>query len=83
MAIFLEIPEEVISSTKLTPDEMLLELALTLYSSRRLSSGKASEMAKMPLLQFRQIAASRGIPVDLDVADFHEEVETLKNLGLL
>lgn len=83
MTITLEIPEEVVTATKMTTLELLLELALALYASRRLSSGKASKMAQMSLWQFRQHAAARNITANLDVDDLNEEVATLQTLGLL
>ena len=44
---------------------------------------KARELAKMPLWQFRQLLASRRIPVDLTPDDLDEEIATLQQLGRL
>ncbi len=62
-------------------DELRTELAITLYASRRLSIGKARELAQMPLWQFRQLLASRRIPVNLTPDDLDQEISTLQQLG--
>lgn len=83
MALSIEIPDDILTSARMTPAEMRLELAIALYSARRLSVGKARELAEMSLFEFRQILAARKIPVDLDSEDLFEEIETLKELGRL
>ena len=60
MTVMLEIPEDILASARMSPEDALLELALALYASRRLSIGKARELVGMSLWQFRQIAAARG-----------------------
>ncbi len=83
MAIVLELPEDLLSSARMSLDEVRLELAVALYESRRLSIGKARELAQMPLWQFRQLLASRRIPIDLSPEELDQEVATLKRLDRL
>ena len=83
MAVTIEIPTDIVTSSRMTPEELRLELALSLYATRRLSIGKAREFAQMPLWQFRQILAARQIPVDLEIDDLDAEVESLRQLGRL
>ncbi|MEM9776608.1 MAG: UPF0175 family protein [Chloroflexota bacterium] len=83
MALSIEIPDDILTSARMTPAEMRVELAIALYSARRLSVGKARELAEMSLFEFRQILAARKIPVDLDSEDFFEEIDTLNELGRL
>ena len=83
MALSIEIPDDILSSSRMTPDEMRLELALSLYATGRLSVGKARELAQMSLWQFRQILATRQIPINLDEDDLDQEIETLQKLGRL
>lgn len=81
--VFLEVPQDVLDSARLTLPELRVELGLYLYAQGRLSVGKARELAGKSLWEFRQLMASRGIPVHLDVQDVDEEIETLRATGRL
>ena len=43
--------------------------------------GQASQLAALDRLEFQHLLASRQIPVHYDVADFVEDLETLRELG--
>ncbi len=79
----LEVPQDILDSARLTIPELKVEIAVYLYAQGRLSIGKAHELAGMPLWEFRQLLASRRIPVHYDVDDLHEDVATLRKLGRL
>ena len=57
----IEIAEDILDSARLTIEEMKIELALSLYAQKRLSLGKARELAGMSLWEFRQLLAARHI----------------------
>jgi predicted HTH domain antitoxin len=52
-----------------------------LFQQGRLSFGKAREMADMTAWAFQQLLGTRGIPVHYDVADYEQDLLTLKELG--
>ena len=79
----IEIPREVIHATRMTPEELRRELAIHLFQQGKLSFGKAREMAGMTVWAFQQLLGSREIPVHYDVADYEEDLATLKELGRL
>jgi predicted HTH domain antitoxin len=79
--VTLEIPQDILDSAHLTAPEVKLELAVSLYAQGRLSIGKAHELAGMPLLDFRQILASRRIAVHFDLDDLQDDINTLKKMG--
>jgi predicted HTH domain antitoxin len=79
----LEIPQDVLDSARLTVAELKLELAISLYAQGRLSIGKARELARLSLWEFRHLLASRRIAPHYDVADLNEDVETLRAMGRL
>lgn len=85
MIMTLDIPQDVLESARLTAAELKVEIAVYLYTSGRLSIGKAHELADMSLWQFRQLLASRHIPPPphFDEYDLNADVETLKSLGRL
>jgi predicted HTH domain antitoxin len=76
----LAIDQDILDSARLTVDEAKVELAIYLYSQRRLSIGKARELAGMSLWAFRQMLAARQISPHYDEADLLEDVETLRKL---
>jgi predicted HTH domain antitoxin len=73
----IDIPQDILDSARLTPEQVKQELALSLYAQRRLSVGKARELAGMSLWQFRQLLALHAIPVHYDEAELIEDMETL------
>ncbi len=70
MVYSIEIPAEVIHSTRMTPEEMKRELALLLFQQGKLSFGKAREMADMTVWDFQQLLGQRKILVHYDLQDY-------------
>ena len=79
----LEIPQDLLDSARLTIEDLKVEIAVSLYVNRRLSIGKARELAEMSLWQFRQVLAARRIPAHYDETDLDDDVATLRELGRL
>jgi len=77
----LEIPQDVLNSSRLTLDELRIELALSLYQQNRLSIGKARELANISLWQFRQLLASRQIAPHYEPADLEQDIATLREFN--
>ncbi|NLX07330.1 MAG: UPF0175 family protein [Phycisphaerae bacterium] len=65
MGIQINIPDRVAQAIRLPEDrieeELLVELALTLYAHGFLSFGKAREMAGMGKVEFGSLVGKRGI----------------------
>lgn len=61
----LKIPEEIVNALRVPPDdierELYKELALALYQRGMLSSGKASALSGLNLLQFEDLLGQRRI----------------------
>ena len=83
MSNTLEIPQDLLDSARLTIEDLKVEIAVSLYANRRLSIGKARELAEMSLWQFRQVLAARRIPAHYDETDLDDDVATLRELGRL
>ena len=79
----IEIPQDVLDSARLTKDQMRIELAISLYSQRRLSIGKARELAGLSLWEFRQFLGQRRIPAHYDITDMKEDIHVLQEAGRL
>ena len=80
-SISIEIPSEIAHAAKLTPAELRLELAVHLFSTHRLSFGKAREMVGMTVADFQQLLGMRKIAPHYDLAEYQEDLETLSRLG--
>jgi len=81
--VSIEIPREIIRSTRMTPQELKQDLAILLFQQGKLSFGKAREMAGMTAWAFQQLLGSRGIPIHYDVEEYEEDLQTLRELGRL
>jgi predicted HTH domain antitoxin len=79
----LQIPQDILDSSRLTVSELKVELAVYLYTQRRLSIGKARELADMSLWEFRQLLSSRRISPHYGEIDLDEDMATLREIGRL
>ncbi len=82
-SVTFDLPQSILDSARLTVPELKVEIAVLLYQQRRLSIGKARELAGMTLWQFRQLLASRKIGPHYGIEDYQEDMTTLRELGLL
>jgi predicted HTH domain antitoxin len=76
----LVIPDEILQSTHMSETELSQEIAVLLFQKEKLTLGQASQLAELSQWQFQQLLASRHIPVHYDVAEFEEDLKTLKEL---
>ena len=78
MTIHLVIPDSVAQALRLPTSrrqqELMAELALTLYAQGILSLGKARELAGMTWLSFSRLLGERGIPRHYTVEDLEDDV---------
>ncbi len=77
------IPDDILQATRMTEEELRQEIAVLLFQKDKLTLGQASDLARMSRLQFQHLLASRQIPIHYAVADFEEDLKTLRELGRL
>ena len=77
------ISDDILQSARLTEDEFKQEIAVLLFQKEKLTLAQASRFAGMTRLQFQHLLASRNIPVHYDIAEFEEDLKTLKDSGKL
>ncbi|HXB74725.1 MAG TPA: UPF0175 family protein [Candidatus Acidoferrales bacterium] len=77
------IPDEVLAAAHISGPELKRELALTLFQQERLTLGQASRLAEMGQLAFQALLAERQIPIHYGIEEFHEDLQTLRQMGRL
>ncbi len=82
-ATTLPISQDILDSARVTVEDLKAELAVSLYAQRRLSIGKARELAGMSLWEFRQLLAFRRISPHYDENDLEDDLNTLRALERL
>ncbi len=74
------IDDKILQAAHISENELKQEIAILLFQSGKLSLGQSSELAGISQFQFQHLLASRSIPPHYDVADFKEDLDTLKRL---
>lgn len=77
----LVIADEILKASGLSESELLLEIVIMLFEKEKLTLGRASRLVGMDLIQFQRLLASRRIPIHYDVAEFLEDIKSLKEQG--
>ncbi|MEH2193096.1 MAG: UPF0175 family protein [Nostoc sp.] len=77
------IPDDILQSTKMTEDELRLEIAIMLYKQEKISSGKARTWTGLTVIEFQHELAKRGLCINYDVEDLQTDIKTLQSMGLL
>ena len=78
---YLEIPQDVLDSARMTVNQLRIELAVHLYEQGRLSLGKAHELAGLSLWELRQVLGIRRIAPHFEAEDLEQDLETLRHLN--
>jgi predicted HTH domain antitoxin len=77
------IPDDILRATKMSEDELKLEIAIMLYDQGKISSGKVRAWTGLTVIEFQHELAKRGLCINYDVEDFQSDVQTLQSMGLL
>ncbi|MBW4523994.1 MAG: UPF0175 family protein [Phormidium tanganyikae FI6-MK23] len=72
------ISDDILKAAQISELELKREIAILLFQQKKLNLSKAREMAGLPLVEFQQELANRGIVIYDDVTGFQAEVENLK-----
>jgi predicted HTH domain antitoxin len=78
MSITLDIPNNIHEALHVSPAEALarlkLEVAVSLYTQKALSLGKAAELAEMGSLDFNDVLAKRRIPMNYGEKELAQDI---------
>ena len=62
------------------PKAVKLYLAIELYRERKISLGKASEIAGISKEEMMKVLSRKGIPISYDIDDLKEDIKRLECL---
>lgn len=77
------ISTEMLTTTRMTEDEMKQEIAIMLFQKEKFTLAQASKFSGMNRIAFQHLLASRQIPVHYDVEDFEQDLRNLQEMGRL
>ncbi len=74
------IPENIVKQTNMTAAELLLEFAVFLYQSERLTLAQSARLSNQSRISFQQIIAKRRIPIHFNHEDLKQELDTIESV---
>ncbi len=77
----LEITDDILHAAHLSADELRREIAILLFQQERLTLGQAAELTGTTQLDFQRMLAERGIAVHYGIAEFEDDLTTMRSLG--
>lgn len=77
MKITIDIPDSIAQSAELTQAELMLEIAVLLFQQKRVTLGKAAQIARIHQFEFQKLLASRKISVHYGLEDYGADVASL------
>lgn len=80
--VSITIPQTVVYASRMTPEELRRELAISLFQQNKLSFGKAREMADMNIWDFQYMLSQRGVSVHYDLPEYEADLKALQEPGL-
>jgi predicted HTH domain antitoxin len=78
-----ELPDAPVAAARLTPEEVRLRLAFSLYGDGSLSTGLCAELAGMDRRAFMDQLAKHKVEAPFTVADLEADLADLRALGRL
>jgi len=76
--MLIEISDNVVAQSGLSKNEILLEVALSLYQRGAISLGLAAQMAGLHRFAFQQEMSSRKIPVNLTWEEIQHDIADIR-----
>lgn len=79
-SVLIEIHDDALRGLQLTQTQAVLDLAVGLFTERRVTLGRAAEIARMTQSDFQRELGRRGISIHYDVDDLRADLRTLAAL---
>jgi len=72
------IPAKTLEQLKITPSELLIELAVHLYDTEKLSMGQAKKLAGLTQIDFQKELAKHDVSIKYDIEDLETDLKNLE-----
>jgi predicted HTH domain antitoxin len=76
----LVIPDDVVHATRMSVDDLRVEIAMLLFMDDKLTLGQAARFAGVSQAEFQTVLGQRRISLHYDVQDFRDDLETLDEI---
>ncbi len=74
------IKEDILKKAEITAEELLIEIAVHLYDTERLSMGQARNLAQLDQISFQRELAKRDVYIKYDIEDLETDLKNLDKL---
>ena len=72
------IKNEVLERAEITAEELLIEIAVHLYDTERLSIGQARSLCEMDILSFQKELSKRDVYMKYDIEDLETDLRNIE-----
>ena len=72
------IRDEILKKAEITAEELLIEIAVHLYDTERLSMGQARNLAQLDLISFQKELSKRNVYIKYDIEDLETDLKNLE-----
>lgn len=76
----LVISGSVLKELRMSPSELMIDLAVYLYDLERLTIGQAKKLADLTQIEFQKEMSKRGVFIKYDIEDLEKDLLTLKSM---
>jgi len=76
----LVISGNVLEELRMSPSELMIDLAVYLYDMERLTIGQAKKLANLTQIEFQNEMSKRGVFIKYDIEDLEKDLMTLKSM---
>ena len=76
----LVISGSVLEDLRISPSELMIDLAVYLYDVERLTMGQAKKLAGITQIEFQKEMAKRDVFIKYDIEDLEKDLLTLKSM---
>lgn len=77
----LTIDNKVFEWASISENQLLQEIAMILYKKKKLTFGQAAQTAKMNYAEFQFLLGANQIPVNFEVSDLMEDIQTINKMN--